>query len=356
MATHHRCRPLRVESSEILWFVSTRTIEERFWLLALIDAGRESKHNRATRRAIARYERQTDKRVARLVARINASRGPYQAKLDVQKAKLLLRDYVGAAIARGQQKYGVRIHAIVVMGNHLHLVLSTPHKNLRSFMGYVKARIADGTNFFHGRRGPLWARRYDAEPILDDESATDRVVYTVCNPPQADLVDAAEEWPGLCVAHGLRGVTSMTFRYFDRTAWHRAGRPEEIAPHIETATLELSPLPEMEGRSVAEIGKLISKLVEQREDRERERRRAAGRTVLGLDGLRSCNFDQRPARPKRSRRPYCHAACVRRRAKHLRDMNDLHQSYASSARRFLAGDLEARFPPGTYPPPLPAAA
>lgn len=339
----------------MLWFVSSRTIEERFWLLPLLDAGKRQKCNRATRRALDRFERRNDKRIARLVARVNAMRGPYQPILDVASAKLILRDAVGSALARAQEKYGVRIYAIVAMGNHIHLVLSTPHKNLSSFMGYVKARIADVTNFMHGRRGPLWGRRYDAEPILDDGAATEQTLYTTANSVQSDLVDKVEEWPGLCVAYGLNGVTAMTFHYLDRTAWHRAGRPDDVTPFLREIELELSPLPEMQDRSVAEVRAAISDLLQQREERERRRRNEEGKDVLGLDGLAATNFDARPRSPKRSRRPYCHSSCPRRRAERFRNMNALLESYADSATRFRAGQVDVVFPPGTYPPPLPAA-
>lgn len=78
MTTRRPCRPLRVERDDCLWFVSTRTVEERFWLLALLCAEDRSERNRQTRRALDRFERRADKRIAKLVRRANAERGPIE--------------------------------------------------------------------------------------------------------------------------------------------------------------------------------------------------------------------------------------------------------------------------------------
>lgn len=112
----------------------------------------------------------------------------------------------------------------------------------------------------------------------------------------------------------------------------------------------------MEGRSSAEVRQAIGELVQQREDGERSRRRNAHKTVLGLEGLARMAFEQRPRRPERSRRPYCHVSCPRARAGHFRDMSALHEAYADCSERFRAGDRTVVFPPGTYPPPVPVAA
>ena len=102
------------------------------------------------------------------------------------------------------------VMALVVMSNHIHLVLRTTRKNLAAFMGYFKARVAESINHLTGRRGPLWARRYDAQPILDHAAAAGRVGYTLDNPRKANLVEDFEQWPGLNLAYGIGG--QMTAR------------------------------------------------------------------------------------------------------------------------------------------------
>lgn len=350
-----RCRPLRVERDEVLWLVTNRTVEERFWFLPLLVAGLEHK-NRRLRRTLDAYERGHDKRIEKLVARVNAERGPYQARLDVPTAKKLLRDHVGAALARAQQSHDVRIYAVMLMSNHIHMVVSTPGKNLSSFMGYFKARVADSTNFLLGRRGPLWARRYDAEPILDDKAVLARIGYTLANPCSADLVERVQEWPGLCAAYGLAGATSTPFTYFDRTAWHKSSRPADLRPFLKTATLTLSAAPVWKGASERSAREGIEAIVREYEARARSKRRGAGTSALGVAGISRAGFEQRPKRPKRSVRPYFHTTSPRRAKSYTAQMNAIIAAHAKSSERFLAGRRNVPFPQGTYPPPIAEAA
>ena len=129
------------------------------------------------------------------------------------------------------------------MSNHVHLAVRTTKRNLSAFMGYFKARVADAVHQITGRRGPLWARRFDAQPILNEEALMDRVAYTLDNPGKAMLVSDSRDWPGLNVAYGLDEADTFEFEYFDRTAWHRAKRPEDRERFWRTTTLRLSPIP-----------------------------------------------------------------------------------------------------------------
>jgi len=129
-----RCRPLRVENDDTLWFVSSRTIEERFWLHPLLTCGFKPPNRRA-RRACDKLSQRADKRLAKTVRRANATRGPLQPELSLEAAKRIARGLVGSAVARAQQRYKTKIYSLVVMENHIHLILKTEGKNLSKFMG-----------------------------------------------------------------------------------------------------------------------------------------------------------------------------------------------------------------------------
>jgi REP element-mobilizing transposase RayT len=92
---------------------------------------------------------------------------------------------VSSALARAQEHCAenglppVEVFAVVVMSNHLHLVVRAPGKNLAAFMGYFLARVAQTLNLLLGRVGPVFPRRYDAQPVLDEEAAAGRIKY-VC--------------------------------------------------------------------------------------------------------------------------------------------------------------------------------
>ena len=77
-----RCRPLRRESDEHLWFVTSRVLEERMLLHPILTCGLEPPNRRA-RRNVKHLERHADKRLKPLVARANVRRGPYQPELTL---------------------------------------------------------------------------------------------------------------------------------------------------------------------------------------------------------------------------------------------------------------------------------
>jgi REP element-mobilizing transposase RayT len=62
----------------------------------------------------------------------------------------------------------VEVFAVVVMGNHLHIVVRAPGKNVAAFTGYFLARVAQTLNLLLGRVGPVFPRRHDAQPTFEE--------------------------------------------------------------------------------------------------------------------------------------------------------------------------------------------
>jgi REP element-mobilizing transposase RayT len=353
-----RCRPLRVESDEHAWFVTSRIIEERFLLHPILTCGAEPVGRRA-RRLSDRLQRHCDRRLAKVVARANQLRGPYQPQLTLEDAREVARGLVGSALARAQERYGAEVYGLVVMSNHVHLVCRTRGRNLSKFMGYFKARITDGVNLLTARSGPLWARRYDAEAIVDDEGMAERVGYTVANPQNANLVAGAEQWPGLLLTFAECEERELEFRYFDATAWHRKKRPSDLGPFFKTATLTLSPIPSCAGMSAElyrqSVQRWVDHALSKAATRRKERGMPQGQQPLGVDKVIHADFAQRPRNPARRRRPYAHGRPENVRA-YLHATLATVADYDQRAERYRNGEHDVALPSGTYRPPLMRAA
>jgi REP element-mobilizing transposase RayT len=144
--------------------------------------------------------------------------------LTVEEAEKLAEDCVSSALARAQKHCAesglppVEVFAVVVMSNHLHLVVRAPGKNLAAFMSYFLARVAQTLNLLLGRVGPVFPRRYDAQPILDEEAAAGRIKYVLENPKKAGLVKCFTEWPGFVAVAGLHDGEEVETRHFDRAS------------------------------------------------------------------------------------------------------------------------------------------
>jgi REP element-mobilizing transposase RayT len=67
-------------------------------------------------------------------------------------------------------RYGVRLHAYVLMGNHYHLLVQTPHANLSRAMQWLNVSYGVWFNRRRGRVGPLLQGRFKAV-LIDGEGS-----------------------------------------------------------------------------------------------------------------------------------------------------------------------------------------
>lgn len=386
-----RCRPLRAERVGALWFVTCRVAEDRFWLHPLLSCGLKPP-SREARDLCATHRADATTLIKEMVAEANRRMGPFQAKLSVPIATLILEGMVGSALARAQkyceqQGAGIEIYGFIAMSNHVHIVLRTLGKNLAQFMNHFSSTVASTINYVTGRRGAFFARRYDAQDILDDHAAEGRVAYTVDNARKANLVAHHDEWPGLLLVFGLGDTDTPSFHYFDRTAWHRAKRPQDLRPFIEEATLTLSPLPHMSDveraaykravqswvkdvRAVAdnEAGSSPRKNGERRSSQQTKRNAnkkstrsrddkvdTSKRRPLGIDAVIATPLGHRPGRAKRSRRPYAFGS-PEHCDQHFESMSIILGLHQEASARLRAGERDYVFPEGTYAPPISSAA
>ena len=375
-----RPRPLRMEDDTKLWFVTSRVVEERFFTHPILTCGLQPASRKARGRVKA-FRKYADDRLLECVEEANSRRGERQPELTLPDARKISRGLVGSAIARAQELYDARVFAVVVMSNHIHLVVQTQGKNLARFMRYVKSTITREVNLLTGRRGSLWGRRYDAQPILDDESVAERIGYTVNNPRAANLVEGAEHWPGLVLAPGLDHDEELSFEYLDRSAWHKAGRPRKLKPFYKSSTLRLSRTPSCEGlghkalRESLEAwvehshAKTQAKRAQDARDRDKHHRAAerAGQCPpeyvertpsrrLGLRKVIHARFDKRPRHSDLSKRPYEFTVCPIRRQAHKNTCFEVMDAHFDASKRFREGERDVEFPVGTYPPPIMHAA
>ncbi|MDH5670579.1 MAG: transposase [Myxococcales bacterium] len=360
-----RSRPLRVERDDVPIFVTNRSVEERFWLHPLLSCAAQPLNGKA-RRVLKALDRRNLKRFDRLAQRVNARSGLNSPKFTGAQLQRFAKGLVGSALARAQREYGVKIYAFISMSNHIHIVLSTPRKNLSLFMRDFKSTTARGINFLTGRRGPLWGRRYDAQPILDDAAAKGRVGYTVGNPRKAKLLQDPEEWPGLNLCFGLQESQELEFEYFDYEAWREDGpKKDRFDDFFTTATLVLSPLPGCEDLDPQDYARDVRSWIEavlheeeaaaDKKPKEASRRSSNRSAIVGLEAILNANFEYRPRNPAYKRRPHCFGSPENRK-QHFEDMSNLYGVYDDRSERYLAGDPDVKFPEGTYPPPIVRAA
>ena len=246
----------------------------------------------------------------------------------------------------------IRLHALYVASNHLHAVVTDEDGSLSAFCGFFLGNLAKDVNELVGRLGPVFHRRFSAEPILDDDAVVERITYLVCNPVADRLVSCWRRWPGLLLWAGDGRTTERSFRRLDIGAYAAARRAARSASKVherdffKTASLLISDPSDSDGRPFdpdrtrAAVAARSAALGSQ----------TRGQRVLGQFGVVARDPHQRPTHTARSPRPLCHASDIDLRIAFRRAWRTLVAAYRCAAARFRGGETETRFPAFTFPP------
>ena len=111
----------------------------------------------------------------------------------------LLNEIILGALARAKRRYGVELSAFIFLSNHLHLLAwAADSEQLARFMGYFLSKLAREVSRLTGWRDKVFARRYQAIPISEEEAAqVERLLYILSNGCKEDLVERPQDWPGV---------------------------------------------------------------------------------------------------------------------------------------------------------------
>ena len=152
-----------------------------------------------------------------VVIRGNNRRRLFSFSRDRVRFLVLLRDAAG--------RFGLVVHAITLMTNHVHLVVVALRKDSIS-MAIKSAcqRYAVWRNRQRGGSGKLFEERFFAEPIADDDHFGHTLAYAETNARRAGLTDHADEyeWSSLGL-HTGRGRARWNRRFegwIDAAGWY----------------------------------------------------------------------------------------------------------------------------------------
>ncbi|WP_411877426.1 transposase [Polaromonas sp. YR568] len=116
-------------------------------------------------------------------------------------------------LGESARKFGVALHAYVLMDNHFHL-LATPSTadGLPQMMQAAGRRYVRYYNDSQGRSGTLWEGRYRATVIHAERYLLPCMAYMDLNPVRAGLVAEAKDYPWSSYRHyaGLRVDSLLT--------------------------------------------------------------------------------------------------------------------------------------------------
>ena len=243
-------------------------------------------------------------------------------------------------LAVAASRFDTLIHQFSVMSNHYHIVLTG---NLPAFMQYLNEFVAKTMNAHLGRWECFFAPgSYSAVKLTDEQSALEKMVYSITNPVDAGLVSQSSAWPGICTLPRDIG-TSLTVKRPDKLFRKEGPMPEE-------ATLTLAPLPAALNNSpetqIAELGELVA----QKEAALREQLKDDGRCFLGRRAvLKQDPFGTPQSRePRRGLNPRVAGRDRERRREALAQIKAFLADYREAWLKFRDGIRDVVFPHGTY--------
>jgi putative transposase len=248
--------------------------------------------------------------------------------------------YVLAVAAR---LHRVRVHALCVLSNHYHLLVSDPEARLPAFMQYLDSLVARAMNAALGHREGFWSSdvSYSAVAHGAMEDVVRKTAYALANPAAAGLVRTGREWPGLWTAPEELGVATLTASRPDVFFDPDGGMP---------ASVEL-PLTVPDGfESAEDFQALVRGALEELEDDARRAMTAAGRRFLGRARVLAQNPFSRPAsdEPLVNLSPRIAAKDKWTRIEALSRLVDFLHAYRAAWARMRAGVRDVVFPAGTY--------
>lgn len=244
-------------------------------------------------------------------------------------------------LALALQKTGVLLHAVCVMSNHHHLVVTDPRGVLPDFLREFHRLTAKAMNASQGQWENLWA----AEPcnivrLATDEDVHDKIAYVAANPVAAGLVKRPEDWPGLLAWGHRRLRVARPTSYFSE----EGTCPTELYLVVEPPPTRES---DQERRSWTErVGRAIATRI----GAAMRAMRAAGREFIGPEAVVGASCAQRASsfEERRSVIPTFAARSKSVRDRLRRVERAFRRLYRAALERWRSGMRAVPFPHGTW--------
>lgn len=222
-----------------------------------------------------------------ITARGNDRKNIFLSRKDYEK----FLSYVTDAL----HKFGMVLHAFVLMTNHYHLIVESPKANLSSFMHALNSAYTTYFNIKRGRSGHLFQGRYKAFVIDKDHYLLELSRYIHLNPIRAGMAERPEDYPYSSLRPYLfPKEESIVFRdlIWDMISKERKKAPQRYREFVASALLEKprNPFEKVYGGAILGETAFIKEVLQRLNDqdlgsKETSHRRALGSRNLDIDEI-----------------------------------------------------------------------
>lgn len=196
------------------------------------------------------------------------------------------REIFWYVLAHAAQKHGIRIHEMVVMSNHYHVVLTDPRGELSDFVQLLDSLLARAMNRVIDRQGIFWeSEPFCAPRAVSPEAVLEGCVYALTNMVATPLVKRGQQW---------EGVTTWNLEYGDKVV-HR--RPDIFFSEEMPAELEFTLVRppgvriDLDDRACRA---LVREVAHEREEALVAEHRRHGRRIIGMRAVKKQRYEDTP--------------------------------------------------------------
>lgn len=212
-----------------------------------------------------------------ITARGNERKNIFLSRKDYEKFLSYLKDAL--------HKFGMVLHAFILMTNHYHLLLESPKGNLSRFMHGLNSAYTTYFNIKRGRSGHLFQGRYKALVIDKDHSLLELSRYIHLNPVRAGMVERPEDYPYSSLRSYLfPKEETMVFRdlIWDMISRERKKAPQRYREYVASALLERpkNPFEKVFGGAILGEKAFIKEVLQRLDDQNLGSKEVSHRRVL----------------------------------------------------------------------------
>jgi REP element-mobilizing transposase RayT len=138
-----------------------------------------------------------------------------------------------ALLVEGCRRFAVEIHAYALMGNHYHLILHCPAREVGSAMHYLGTVYTQRFNRRHQREGPLFRGRFHSLPISDDVHFLEVSRYVHRNPLALELAGPLWSYPWSSYGTYLHHHRTPTWLHTRTLLWLFGNDAAEYQAYVE---------------------------------------------------------------------------------------------------------------------------
>jgi REP element-mobilizing transposase RayT len=250
----------------------------------------------------------------------------------------------GYLLAVAAERFRVDVHAVCVMSNHVHLVVTDPEARLPAFTQYLDSLVARSMNARLGRSEDFWGPpRSGAVALQTPADVLGKIAYLLANPVAAGLVRRGRLWPGLWSAPAQIGGDAIEFK---RPGWFFRNQGKTALPAV--ARLRLVPPPGL--GSVEDFRRDVLSALQALERQAAADLATAHREFLGVRGVLAQVLSGTPPRsePRRGLNPRIACRDPERRTQALQQLVAFLRDYRHAFQRWRERAASVVFPHGTY--------